>query len=132
MSVHAHLLVESGIHIIEVLNLEELARDETSEFVLVAAPMNISGATGAPSGPSRFQFDDRARVNSVCRLTAIPVPGSWLYCGTLSTMEAIQVVREANSGSAIIANIRLRKPGNDRSSSPSFPDIRISIARRIA
>ena len=27
MPVHGHLLVESGIHIIEVLNLEELARD---------------------------------------------------------------------------------------------------------
>src|SRR5262249_31649356 len=27
MPVHVHLLVESGIHIIEVLNLEELARD---------------------------------------------------------------------------------------------------------
>jgi kynurenine formamidase len=54
MSVHAHLLVESGIHIIEVLNLEELARDQIYEFVLVAAPMNISGATGAPIRPIAF------------------------------------------------------------------------------
>lgn len=54
MSVHAHLLVESGIHIVEVLNLEELARDEIYEFVLVAAPMNIRGATGAPVRPIAF------------------------------------------------------------------------------
>jgi kynurenine formamidase len=54
MSVHAHLLVESGIHIIEVLNLEELARDEIYEFVLIAAPMKISGATGAPVRPVAF------------------------------------------------------------------------------
>jgi hypothetical protein len=32
MVVHEHLPVESGIHIIEVLNLEELARDGVSEF----------------------------------------------------------------------------------------------------
>ena len=54
MAVHAHLLVESGIHIIEVLNLEELARDEVYEFVLVAAPMKITGATGAPMRPIAF------------------------------------------------------------------------------
>jgi kynurenine formamidase len=54
MPVHVHLLVESGIHIIEVLNLEELARDAIYEFMLVAAPMNISGATGAPIRPIAF------------------------------------------------------------------------------
>jgi kynurenine formamidase len=54
MPVHTHLLVESGIHIIEVLNLEELARDRIHEFVLVAAPMKIRGATGAPVRPLAF------------------------------------------------------------------------------
>jgi kynurenine formamidase len=54
MSVHVHLLVESGIHIIEVLNLEELARDGIYEFLFVAAPMNIRGATGAPVRPLAF------------------------------------------------------------------------------
>jgi kynurenine formamidase len=54
MAVHAHLLVQSGIHIIEVLNLEELARDRVHEFLLVAAPMNIRGATGAPVRPLAF------------------------------------------------------------------------------
>jgi kynurenine formamidase len=54
MPVHAHLLVESGIHIIEVLNLEELAREGVHEFLFVAAPMNIRGATGAPLRPLAF------------------------------------------------------------------------------
>jgi kynurenine formamidase len=54
MSVHMHLLVESGIHIIEVLNLEELARDRVYEFVFIAAPMNIRGGTGAPVRPLAF------------------------------------------------------------------------------
>jgi kynurenine formamidase len=54
MVVHVHLLVDSGIHIIEVLNLEQLARDRVYEFVFVAAPMNIRGATGAPVRPLAF------------------------------------------------------------------------------
>ncbi len=48
MPVHVHLLVESGIHIIEALNLEELSRDRIYEFVLVAAPLKIQGGTGSP------------------------------------------------------------------------------------
>jgi kynurenine formamidase len=54
MPVHTHLLVQSGIYIIEVLNLEDLARDKIYEFVFVAAPMNIRGATGAPVRPLAF------------------------------------------------------------------------------
>lgn len=51
MEVHKHLLVESGIHIIECLNLEQLAREEVAEFVFVAAPLKIVGATGSPLRP---------------------------------------------------------------------------------
>lgn len=51
MPVHVHLLVESGIHIIECLNLEELAADGVSEFLFVGVPMKIRGATGAPVRP---------------------------------------------------------------------------------
>jgi kynurenine formamidase len=54
MPVHVHLLVESGIHLIEVLNLEQLAHDRVYEFLFVAAPMNIRGATGAPIRPLAF------------------------------------------------------------------------------
>ena len=51
MPAHVHLLVDSGVHIIECLNLEDLAADQVWEFVFVAAPMKIRGATGAPVRP---------------------------------------------------------------------------------
>ena len=51
MPVHVHLLVESGIHIIECLNLEEIAAAGVREFLFVAAPLKIRGATGAPMRP---------------------------------------------------------------------------------
>jgi kynurenine formamidase len=51
MPVHVHLLVESGIHIIEALNLDQLWRDRVYEFVFIAAPLKIRGGTGAPLRP---------------------------------------------------------------------------------
>jgi kynurenine formamidase len=48
MPVHVHLLVEKGIHIIEALNLEQLAQDGIAEFLFVAAPLKIRGGTGSP------------------------------------------------------------------------------------
>ena len=51
MPVHVHLLVESGIHIIENLNLEELSRDGITEFLLFAASLKIRGGTGSPIRP---------------------------------------------------------------------------------
>jgi kynurenine formamidase len=51
MAVHVHLLVESGIHIIECLNLEELAAAKVREFLFVASPLKIRGATGSPVRP---------------------------------------------------------------------------------
>jgi kynurenine formamidase len=55
MAVHVHLLVESGIHIIENLNLEDLARDKVREFFFVGAPLKIEGGTGAPIRPMAFR-----------------------------------------------------------------------------
>ena len=52
MQVHRHLLVESGIHIIENLNLEELAEARVFEFLFVALPLRIQGGTGSPIRPS--------------------------------------------------------------------------------
>jgi kynurenine formamidase len=43
--------MESGIHIIECLNLEQLAAEHVYEFVFVAAPLKISGGTGSPIRP---------------------------------------------------------------------------------
>src|SRR5437588_570298 len=51
MPVHVHLLVESGIHIIECLNLDELAEAGVTEFLFVGAPLKLRGATGAPLRP---------------------------------------------------------------------------------
>ena len=51
MPVHVHLLVESGIHILEALNLEEISRRKVYEFAFVAAPLKIRGATGSPIRP---------------------------------------------------------------------------------
>ena len=51
MQVHVHLLVESGIHIIEALDLEKLAADRVYEFLFLAVPMKIRGATGSPVRP---------------------------------------------------------------------------------
>jgi kynurenine formamidase len=54
MPVHIHMLVESGIHLIENLNLEALAGNGVSEFIFVAAPLKIRGGTGAPVRPLAF------------------------------------------------------------------------------
>jgi kynurenine formamidase len=51
LPVHRHLLVEAGIHIIELLDLEEVARDSVSEFLFVAVPLKLVGATGSPLRP---------------------------------------------------------------------------------
>ena len=51
MPVHVHLLVESGIYIMEALNLEELARERCYEFLFIAAPLKIQGGTGSPIRP---------------------------------------------------------------------------------
>ncbi len=51
MPVHVHLLVENGIHIIECLNLEELAAAKAYEFLFVALPLKLRGATASPIRP---------------------------------------------------------------------------------
>lgn len=48
---HRILLVESGIPIMEMLDLEELARIDRESFTLVAAPLRLLGATGSPLRP---------------------------------------------------------------------------------
>ena len=48
---HAHLLVTHGIHIIENLNLEELAAAGHREFAFVGIPLKFRGATGSPIRP---------------------------------------------------------------------------------
>ena len=51
LPVHRVLLVEAGIHIIEVMDLSELARDEVWQFSFVLAPLKVVGGTGVPVRP---------------------------------------------------------------------------------
>lgn len=51
LPVHRLLLVEEGIHIIEVMNLAPLADAGIHEFMFVLAPLNILGGTGSPVRP---------------------------------------------------------------------------------
>ena len=51
LPVHRLLLVEYGIHIIEVMNLSGLATAGVHEFVFVLAPLKIVGGTGSPVRP---------------------------------------------------------------------------------
>jgi kynurenine formamidase len=48
---HRLLLVERGIHIIEVMNLAGLAAAGIKEFLFVLAPLRIVGGTGSPVRP---------------------------------------------------------------------------------
>jgi kynurenine formamidase len=45
--VHMRLIADSGIYIIENLNLEELAKTGHHEFVIVSPPLNVKGGTGS-------------------------------------------------------------------------------------
>jgi kynurenine formamidase len=46
-TLHRALLVERGVHLLEILNLEELAAAEAYEFLFVCSPLKIVGATGS-------------------------------------------------------------------------------------
>lgn len=50
-SVHCMLLVDRKIHIIENLNLEELAQRQPKRFLFVGLPLRMTGATGSPLRP---------------------------------------------------------------------------------
>ncbi len=51
LPVHRMLLVESGVHIIEGMNLASLASAGVFEFLFVVAPIKVVGATGMPVRP---------------------------------------------------------------------------------
>ena len=52
--VHSYLLAEQGVPIMEVVNLEELARDRLYEFAFVGASLKLRGASGSPMRPLAF------------------------------------------------------------------------------
>jgi kynurenine formamidase len=44
---HGLLLVERGVHLIEIVDLEAIGRDKVFEFLFVALPLRITGGTGS-------------------------------------------------------------------------------------
>lgn len=48
---HVILLVENGIQIMEMLNLEELSNNRIYNFLFIALPLKIRGGTGSPIRP---------------------------------------------------------------------------------
>jgi len=51
LSVHAIMLVDEGIHIMENLNLEEIALTRSPRILFVALPLRLAGSTGSPIRP---------------------------------------------------------------------------------
>lgn len=51
LPVHVCLLTRNGIQLLEMLNLEALARDRVYEFLFVALPLKIIGGTASPVRP---------------------------------------------------------------------------------
>ncbi len=49
--VHTYLEAEQGVMIMEVVDLEALARDRVYEFAFIGASLKLRGATGAPMRP---------------------------------------------------------------------------------
>jgi len=45
--VHEYMLIQNGIHIMEFVYLENLAKDKVYEFMFVVTPLKIKGATGS-------------------------------------------------------------------------------------
>ena len=56
---HRILLVETGLPIIETLDLEKLAAAAEHEFLFVLSHLNLIGATGAPVRPLAIVSSDR-------------------------------------------------------------------------
>ena len=50
-SVHVYLFAERGVCLLELLWLEDLAKDQVYEFAFIAAPIKMRGATGSPIRP---------------------------------------------------------------------------------
>ncbi len=51
LPVHTYLLAERGVMFLELVQLEELARDKVYEFAFIGASLKYRGASGAPMRP---------------------------------------------------------------------------------
>ena len=48
---HTYLSAERGVSLLEVVWLEDLARDQVYEFLFIASPLKIRGGTASPLRP---------------------------------------------------------------------------------
>ncbi len=48
---HSYLQAERGVSLLEALWLEDLAKDQVYEFLLIASPLKMRGATASPIRP---------------------------------------------------------------------------------
>ena len=48
---HSYLLAERGVSLIEALWLEDLSKDRAYEFLFIASPLKMRGATASPMRP---------------------------------------------------------------------------------
>jgi kynurenine formamidase len=51
MPVHQHVLAEAGVHLIENLALDEIARNQIASFCFILLATKFKGATGCPVRP---------------------------------------------------------------------------------
>lgn len=64
LPVHRIMLVESGIYLLEAMDLEELSETRTYEFTFLLAPLKIFGATGSPVRPLAVVSNNSANDNN--------------------------------------------------------------------
>lgn len=74
--VHTYLLAQAGVPIIEVVNLEELARDGVHEFAFIAASLKFRGASAAPFRPIALPLRPSAAGEARPRETGVDSPSS--------------------------------------------------------
>jgi kynurenine formamidase len=48
---HSYLLAEKGVSLLELVWLEDLAKDQVYEFLFIASPLKLRGATASPLRP---------------------------------------------------------------------------------
>jgi kynurenine formamidase len=63
-SVHAYLFAERGVCLLELLWLEDLAKDGVYEFAFLTAPIKFRGATGSPIRPLALPIQAQATQKS--------------------------------------------------------------------
>lgn len=57
--VHTYLQAERGVSLLEALWLEDLAKDKVYEFLLIASPLKMRGATASPIRPIAISIQRR-------------------------------------------------------------------------